>query len=154
MSSDPEGMHPEMRRHAAYGDSSAKHGSSAAHIRGDTIRGAVHTAPSPKHPGGGMISAHGAKAAKHGQAPPASTLPGALGIISNPSGGRDREIGIPGIISSTSLGPMQRQRLVAGIIESPMGGENYVGGAVHSVLGHDATAYNAGMVHIRGSHFK
>jgi hypothetical protein len=27
-------------------------------------------------------------------------------------------------------------------------------GPVHSVMGHDATAYNEGMVHIRGSHFK
>ena len=63
-------------------------------------------------------------------------------------------MGIPGIISSTSLGPEQRQRMVSGIIESPMGGVMDKSGAVHAILGHDATAYNAGMVHIRGSHFK
>jgi len=99
------------------------------------------------------MGAQGAKAAHHGQAPPATSLQGSLGIIEHPSKGRDHNLGIPGIISSTSLGPEQRQRLVAGIIESPMEGGSMNSGAVHAVLGHDSTAYNAGMVHIRGSSF-
>jgi hypothetical protein len=76
-----------------------------------------------------------------------------MGIIADPMGGRKAPMGIPGIISSTSLGPEQRQRLVSGIIESPMDG-HAAGGAVHTVQGRDATAYNEGMIHIRGSHFK
>ena len=76
-----------------------------------------------------------------------------MGIIENVRRGKDHNMGIPGIISSTSLGPEQRQRLVSGIIESPMGGHS-VEGPVSKVMGHDATAYNEGMVHIRGSHFK
>ena len=140
-------------RHSAYGGKAAKHGAASAHIRGDDVRGAIHMAPSPMRGSGGMISAHGAQAASRGQAPPASSLPGSLGIIANPSGGRPGNMGIPGIISSTSLGPEQRQRLVSGIIESAMDG-HAVSGPVHAVQGHDATAYNEGMVHLRGSHFK
>jgi len=130
------------------------HGAKAPHHKQSDLRDAVHLAPHPKAPGGGMLSGGGAKAARAGQAPPASSLMGSLGIISSPSGGRDREMGIPGIITSTSLGPEQRQRLVAGIIESPMGGAGHAQGPVHKVMGHDATAYNEGMIHIRGSHFK
>jgi len=74
-------------------------------------------------------------------------------IIESPRKGKDHNLGIPGIISSTSLGPEQRQRLVSGIIESPMSA-SAVSGPVHTILGHDSTAYNEGMVHIRGSHFK
>jgi hypothetical protein len=77
-----------------------------------------------------------------------------MGIIENVRAGKDHNMGIPGIISSTSLGPEQRSRLVSGIIESPMGGGVGSEGPVSKVLGHDATAYNEGMVHIRGSHFK
>ena len=135
-------------RHAPYG------GGKKAHARQSEMHGALHKAPHPKSGGGGMISAQGAKAARKGQAPPASSLNGTLGIIEHPSGGKDREMGIPGIISSTSLGPEQRQRIVSGIIESPMGGVMDKTGAVHAILGHDSTAYNAGMRHIPGSHFK
>ena len=140
-------------RHSAYGGKAANMGSMAAHSRGNEMRGAIHQAPAPTRGGGGMISGGGARAASNGQAPPASSLPGSLGIIANPSGGRKEAMGIPGIISSTSLGPEQRQRLVAGIIESPMDGQA-ASGPVHAVQGRDATAYNEGMVHIRGSHFK
>lgn len=125
-------------------------GGSHAHTRGASALSKV--AP---HPEGRshLLGAQGAKAAHHGQAPPATSLQGSLGIIEHPSKGRDHNLGIPGIISSTSLGPEQRQRLVAGIIESPMEGGSMNSGAVHAVLGHDSTAYNAGMVHIRGSSF-
>lgn len=138
-------------RHSAYGGKAAKHGAKAAHVRGDEVRGAIHQAPHPKSKGSSMAP-HG-RAAAHGQAPGATSLPGSMGIIEHPSAGRDRSLGIPGLIGSTSLGPMQRQRLVSGIIESPMEGKAE-GGAVHSIMGHDSTAYNEGMVHIRGSHFK
>jgi hypothetical protein len=139
------------KRHSPYGGKSAKAGPKAAHIRGDEVRGAIHQAPAPKP--AGFSSKPQGRAASHGQAPPATSMLGSLGIIEHPSAGRDRNVGIPGIISSTSLGPEQRQRLVSGIIESPMSGQS-VSGPVHTILGHDATAYNEGMVHIRGSHFK
>jgi hypothetical protein len=35
-----------------------------------------------------------------------------------------------------------------------MEGRSMNSGAVHAVMGHDSTAYNEGMVHIRGSGFK
>lgn len=128
-------------------------GGKSAHSRGSSALSKV--AP---HPEGRshLMGAGGAKAGSHGQAPAATSLQGSLGIIENAMGGnRNRAVGIPGIISSTSLGPEQRQRLVAGIIESPMEGQHpRDSGAVHAVMGHDSTAYNEGMVHIRGSQFK
>ncbi len=135
-----------MERHAAYG------GGKSAHSRGAS---ALSSLPHPSSRHGGMIGADGARAASHGQAPSATSIQGSLGIIEHPMGGnRDRHVGIPGIISSTSLGPQQRQRLVDGIIESGMADGAHPSGPVHSVMGHDATAYNEGMIHIRGSHFK
>ena len=133
-------------------EATAHHGSETARVRGDMVRGAIHMAPSPKSKTGGMIKG-GIAAARNGQAPPATSVQGSLGIIESPSNRREYNMGIPGLITSTSLGPEQRQRIVSGIIESPMQGEN-AQGPVSSVMGHDATAYNAGMVHIRGSHFK
>lgn len=86
----------------------------------------------------------------------ATSLPGKMGII-DPHGaasGKDRvKEGIPGIISTTTQGEATRARLVGGIIESPMSSGKAPSGPVHSVSGHDATAYNAGFVHIRGSPF-
>jgi len=136
------------RRSKAY----AGAGASAAHVRGDEIRGAIHQAPAPKH-GGSVMAQHSGLAARKGQAPPATSLMGSLGIIESPRKGKDHNLGIPGIISSTSLGPMQRQRLVSGIIETPMAGQA-ASGPVRNIMGHDATAYNEGMIHLRGSHFK
>ena len=71
----------------------------------------------------------------------------------DPSAGKVRPMGIPGIISSTSLGPEQRQRMVAGILTNPGSEGRHPTGAVHEVSGHDATAYNQGMAHIAGSPF-
>jgi hypothetical protein len=153
MESVPEGMHPDMKRRAAYGGASAKHGSRAAHVRGEQVRSSIHMAPSPKSTGP-LMATHSGASARHGQAPGATSMMGSLGIIESPRKGRDHNLGIPGIISSTSLGPEQRQRLVGGIIESPMVGGAHASGPVHTVQGHDSTAYNAGMIHIRGSHFK
>jgi hypothetical protein len=138
---EPEGMHPDMKAHAP-----------RKHPHRSTEEALSHVAPHP--PGhSGKISAQGAMAAVHGQAPPASSLPGQLGIITNPSAGKPRTMGIPGIISSTSLGPEQRNRMVAGILTNPGSEGRSATGAVHAVEGHDATAYNSGMAHIRGSPF-
>ena len=89
--------------------------------------------------------------AKH-EGPQASTLPAMMGIIDPMSAGRPQHPGIPGLIQSTTLGPEQRHRLVSGIIETTMSGRA-AEGPVHKVAGHDATAYNEGMVHIPGSPF-
>ena len=126
-------------------------GGSSAHSRGESALSKV--AP---HPSGhsSFIGSGGASAGRHGQAPQATSLPGSLGIIEHPARGRDHNLGIPGIISSTSLGPHQRQNIVAGIIESPMDARRDTSGPVHAMLGHDSTAYNEGMVHIAGSGFK
>lgn len=123
-------------------------GGSSAHSRGESAL--LKVAP---HPSGhsSFIGSGGAKAGSHGQAPQATSMPGSLGIIEHPSGGKDRNMGIPGLLSSTSLGPQQRQNIVAGIIESPMNASRDSSGPVHAILGHDATAYNEGMVHIAGS---
>lgn len=131
--------------------SMAHAGASAPHVRGDAVRGAIHMAPAPKS--SGFSSTPHGQAARRGQAPPATSMVGSMHIIESPRKGKDHNLGIPGIISSTSLGPMQRQRLVSGIIESPMSG-NAADGPVHKIMGHDATAYNEGMIHLRGSHFK
>ena len=136
-----------------YGKAKGHHGARAPHERQSDIRGAIHQAPSPK-PSGHLLSSHGAHAASHGQAPPATSIVGSMSIIESPRKGKDHNLGIPGIISSTSLGPEQRQRLVGGIIESPIHGPESASGPVHAIMGHDSTAYNEGMVHIRGSHFK
>jgi len=130
------------------GKHAVRHHSASAPMSG------MHNAPHPKSGSGGMIHGGGAKASVHGQAPPATSIQGSMGIIENVRAGKDHNMGIPGIISSTSLGPEQRSRLVGGIIESPMSGHLAAEGPVSKVMGHDATAYNEGMVHIRGSHFK
>jgi hypothetical protein len=91
------------------------------------------------------------------QGPQASSLPSAMGIIQDVASGgnRDRARGVPGIITSTTLGPEVRQRLQKGIIESLMGGMGNGGeGPVMAAAGHDSTAYNAGMIHQAGSRFK
>jgi hypothetical protein len=86
----------------------------------------------------------------------ASSLPGSLSII-DPHGmtsPKDKtKDGIPGIIATTTEGAQTRARLVGGIIESPMSDGKAPSGPVHAVMGHDATAYNAGMKHIAGSSF-
>lgn len=152
MASVQEGA-PKMK---AYGGKAAKVGSKAAHARGEEVRSAIHMAPSPKS--SGFSAKPQGMSARNGQAPQATGAGsygmGSMGIIQSPSqGGRERSVGIPGIISSTSLGPEQRSRLVSGIIESPMAA-SAVDGPVHKIMGNDATAYNEGMVHLRGSSFK
>jgi hypothetical protein len=158
-SHQPEGMHMDMQAmgkkeaaHHAKTKLGAKH--TVRHHSASAPMTGMHNAPHPKSGGGGMIPGGGAKSAVHGQAPPATSIQGSLGIIENVRKGKDHNMGIPGIISSTSLGPEQRQRLVAGIIESPMADGAPKEGPVSKVEGHDSTAYNAGMIHIRGSHFK
>ena len=90
---------------------------------------------------------------KPSSSPQATSMPGSLSIIKD-VGGRSGGIqGIPGIISSTLTSPETRQRLVSGILD-PMSGSAAPQGPVHSVTGHDSTAYNSGMCHIRGSSYK
>lgn len=140
---------PHKKGHvASKAEHSVRHHSASAPMSG------MHNAPHPKTAGGNMISGGGAKSAVHGQAPPATGLMGSMGIIENVRNGKDHNMGIPGIISSTSLGPDQRNRLVGGIIETMVQSGHPKEGPVSTVQGRDATAYNEGMVHIRGSHFK
>ena len=82
--------------------------------------------------------------------PQATGLPGSLMIIENAGRGRDRVHGIPGILSTTSLGPEQRRKLISGIIDLSEHGRR-ADGPVHQVSGHDATAMNAGMRPIPGA---
>lgn len=86
-------------------------------------------------------------------APQATGLPGALGIISDPRSRGTPQQGIPGIISTTTTSPENRARLLNGIIDKVSEGRAGPEGPVSVALGHDATAYNTGMVHLRGSPF-
>ena len=87
----------------------------------------------------------------------ATSLPGKLGFIDPHSATSNKDArreGIPGIIQTTTEGAATRQRMVGGIIESPLSsGGKAASGPVHAVQGVDATAYNAGMKHIPGSPF-
>jgi hypothetical protein len=110
------------------------------------------------HPSHGDVRAHGgvSQAGKSvfegGQV--ASSLPGALGIIDPCTDkGTNMTMTIPGIISTTTESPINRQRMLGGIIESPMK-RDAPAGPVHTAMGYDATAYNAGMKHIPGSPFR
>lgn len=113
----------------------------------------IHPSHQNVHHSGGVM--HPGKSASS-DSQQATSVPGKLGIIdpcckSTPKD--KKKEGIPGIISTTTEGAQTRARLVGGIIESPMSGK-HASGPVHAVMGHDATAYNAGMKHIPGSHFK
>ena len=106
-----------------------------------------------KHRAGAVM--HSGKDVSSG-AQQATSIPGSLGIV-DPHGmasPKDKtKHGIPGIISTTTEGAQTRARLVGGIIESPMSDGKAPSGPVHAVMGHDATAYAAGMRHIAGSSF-
>jgi hypothetical protein len=79
-------------------------------------------------------------------------MPGIIRDVQRPGKGA---VGVPGIISSTSTGNEVRQRLMLGVIESPAGIHGTAAeGPLHKAMGHDATAWNAGMAHIAGSPFK
>ena len=90
---------------------------------------------------------------KPSRSPQATSLPGSLSVIHNVGSRDGGSRGIPGIISSTLTSPETRQRLVSGVIDTMIRGET-PSGPVHTVGGHDSTAYNAGMVHLSGSRFK
>lgn len=85
------------------------------------------------------------------QVPQATGMPGQAMIIADAGRGKgDRKPGIPGILTTTTLGSQQRTRLVSGIIDlSERKPEE--SGPLHSVSGHDATAMNAGMRPIPGA---
>ena len=90
---------------------------------------------------------------KPSHSPQASSMPGSLPIIKDPHAKPGMSHGIPGIISSTTTSPETRQRLIGGILDLCMENGQSTHGPIHSVMGHDSTAYNSGMVHIAGSHF-
>ena len=136
-------MRPQGRNDASFGKSEAKHsGGSAIHTD--------HKHHSKKGLAKGMdVPNHG----KPSRDPQATSYP-MPGVIHDPSGGKGHGIhGVPGIISSTTTGNEVRGRLMLGVIESCIAGGRAPDGPVHHAEGHDATAYNAGMVHIRGSPF-
>jgi hypothetical protein len=87
------------------------------------------------------------------KSPQATSLPGHMSIIKDPHAKPGMAHGISGIISSTLTSPETRQRLVSGILD--LSAEHGAGaqGPVHTVQGEDSTAYNMGMVHIRGSSY-
>jgi hypothetical protein len=111
------------------------------------IRSGMHAAPKPKSKSHGSISHSAGEREQE-----ATSLPGMMRIIQDVQKPGRGAVGVPGIISSTSLGPDQRNRLIAGVIETTTGNGD-ASGPVHRVQGVDATAYNAGMVHLAGSHF-
>ena len=89
---------------------------------------------------------------KASRSPQATSLPGVPGVINDVSSRGSPQQGIPGIIATTTTSPELRQRLVSGIIDQVSVGHASAG-PVSEVQGHDATAYNTGMAHIRGSPF-
>lgn len=109
-------------------------------------------APTPRDTHYGMGGGGGMRREGH-QGPQATSMPGMLPVIQDVRRAGKGAVGVPGIISSTTLGPNVRRRLAIGIIENPMEAETATG-PVHRVAGHDSTAYNEGMVHISGSRYK
>lgn len=83
--------------------------------------------------------------------PQASSMPGSLPVIKDPHSKTGMAHGIPGIISSTTTSPETRQRLISGVLDLSQHDGTHTQGPVHTVMGHDSTAYNQGMVHLRGS---
>lgn len=127
-----------------------------------------HQNPDVQRPVNDNVAHSGHEPAKHGKArggmmiptelkpshsPQASSLPGSLSVIKDPHHKSGMAHGISGIISSTTTSPETRQRLVSGILDVCQHHGSQDQGPVHSVMGHDSTAYNSGMVHIAGSHF-
>jgi hypothetical protein len=127
-----------------------------------------HQNPDVQRPINDNVAHSGHEPAKHGKSrggmkiptelkpshsPQASSMPGSLPIIKDPHQKSGMAHGISGIISSTTTSPETRQRLVSGILDLSMEAGHDTQGPIHSVMGHDSTAYNSGMVHIAGSHF-
>jgi len=127
-----------------------------------------HQNPNVQRPVNDNVAHSGHEPAKHGKVrggmkiptelkpssfPQASSMPGSLPIIKDPHAKPGMAHGLPGIISSTTTSPETRQRLVSGILDVCRHDGAHTQGPVHSVMGHDSTAYNTGMVHIAGSQF-
>ena len=109
------------------------------------------TTKGKSHKGMGVPNEH-----KPSHSPQAVSLPGALPVLMEPGRGGHRMgaiVGVPGIINSTVTSPETRQRLVSGILDLCEARGAKGDGPVHTVSGHDSTAYNSGMVHLAGSKF-
>jgi hypothetical protein len=138
-------MRPQNRNDSSFGKMHHKSSGGSA----------IHADKHHHHSHKGMAH-RGADVPKHGvpsRSPQATSYP-MHGVIANPMKPGHGIHGVPGIISSTTTGNEVRQRLMKGIIESCMYGGHSPDGPVHHAIGNDATAYNSGMVHIRGSSFK
>jgi len=85
--------------------------------------------------------------------PQATSMPGMMSIIKDPHAKTGMAHGITGIISSTTTSPETRQRLISGVLDLSKHDGAHTQGPVHTVMGQDSTAYNQGMVHLRGSQF-
>ena len=136
---------PQNRNDASFGGDS-KHGRSSG--------SAIHIDRAHKKAGGKHKSENVPLAHTASREPQATSypMPGIIRDVQRPGKGA---VGVPGIISSTSTGNEVRQRLMLGVIESPAGIHGKAAeGPLHKVMGHDATAWNAGMAHIAGSPFK
>ena len=82
----------------------------------------------------------------------ATSLPGSLHIIQDVQHKPGMAKGISGIISSTTEGSQVRARLMMGVIDTLVPKKAPEGPVSHAE-GRDSTAYNTGMVHLRGSPF-
>ena len=135
---------PQNRNDASFGGDSKKARSSGSAIHPDQAhKKAAHKNKSENVP-------HAHQASKEPQAS-SYPMPGVIMDVHRPGKGA---VGIPGIITSTTTGNEVRQRLMLGVIESPAGIKHSADGPLHKALGHDATAWNSGMAHISGSHFR
>jgi hypothetical protein len=139
----PRHAHPDVHRPVNDNKLHDKHADVMSH------KPAVHHASAGHH---SMKKMDVPNAGKFDHSPQATSLPGSLPIIHNLHGRREGIHGVPGIISSTTTSPETRQRLVSGIIDSAVAG-HAPSGPVSTVHGVDSTAYNSGMIHIRGSPF-
>ena len=148
---------PHVKEHHA-----KKHHSKKSHKRG-AVSAHDEELPRPGYQNAAEVAALGPHPRSHADVPrsrhadmgpQATGMPGSMSIIHNVQKPGSGIHGIPGIIHSTTLGPEVRGRLMDGIISSAMDGRRGAEGPVTKVAGVDATAYNAGMVHIRGSSFK
>ena len=114
------------------------------------VIGRAEQASGMKSKDGRVLAAAESMPSRMSSYPQATGLPGSLMIIENAGHGGHRREGIPGILTTTSLEPGQRRRLMEGIIDLSEHGRSG-DGPLHYMTGHDATAHNEGMRPIPGA---